>query len=167
MARVHYWELSNYNNAVYVGKWFELDFKTYEDHLAELSDWLKEVTARFGRLAEEWIIGDVEDVPSQYVSEWSVYESFFEYQELLDNSGLDAEVFEAGIYCGIDAENIEDRYEGTFKSERDFAEHCVDSTGLLDGVPQYVANYFDYEAYGRDLVINDYTEHDGHYFRYA
>ena len=36
----------------------------------------------------------------------------------------------------------------------DVAYQVVNDCGLLDGVPEEVKIYFDYEAYGRDLDIN-------------
>lgn len=36
----------------------------------------------------------------------------------------------------------------------DVAYQAVNESGLLDGVPEQVKMYFDYEAYGRDMDIN-------------
>lgn len=36
----------------------------------------------------------------------------------------------------------------------DVAYQVVNDCGLLDGVPEEVKIYFDYEAYGRDMEIN-------------
>ena len=36
----------------------------------------------------------------------------------------------------------------------DVACQAVNESGLLDGVPEQVKMYFDYEAYGRDMDIN-------------
>jgi len=36
------------------------------------------------------------------------------------------------------------------------AEEIIYEGGYLQGVPDVVANYFDYEAFGRDLDINDH-----------
>lgn len=38
-------------------------------------------------------------------------------------------------------------------SMEDVAYQVVEESGLLDGVPEKVARYFNYEAYGRDLEI--------------
>ena len=39
-------------------------------------------------------------------------------------------------------------------SMEDVAYEIVQESGLLDGVPESVAVYFDYEAYGRDLELD-------------
>ena len=36
---------------------------------------------------------------------------------------------------------------------------------MLIGAPEILENYFDYEAFARDLMIDGYSEYDGHYFR--
>jgi len=46
----------------------------------------------------------------------------------------------------------------------EFAEELADSIGLLDEVPDNLKRYFDMESFARDLMINDYNEHNGHYF---
>jgi len=35
----------------------------------------------------------------------------------------------------------------------DVAEQVVEQCGYLDEMPEHLRNYFDYEAYGRDLEI--------------
>jgi len=68
-------------------------------------------------------------------------------------------------------DQFEECYEGQFNSRTEFAEHYLDSTGLLDpkqyeGISgaEYLIRYFDLDSFGRDLM-NDYWETDGHYFR--
>ena len=39
------------------------------------------------------------------------------------------------------------------KDMEDVAIQIVEETGMLNGVPETLAMYFDYEAYGRDLDI--------------
>jgi antirestriction protein len=65
---------------------------------------------------------------------------------------------------------FEESYQGQFGSRTEFAEHYLDSTGLLDpkqyeGVlgANLLLRYFDIDSFGRDLM-NDYWETDGHYF---
>ena len=207
MSKVHYWELSNYNNGVLVGRWFDLDNVTESEHQDEVQEWLDELseetrgsleisiedleceleedeehhkltpaerTSKIMRVAakkaellhfcdyEEVILGDVEDVPSEYVGEWSIDSEFFELQEALENSHLDEEVFKAGIACGIPIESIEDAYHGNYGSDEELAEEYIDS-GCMGDIPDHLANYIDTERLGNDLA-HDFIEHDGHYF---
>ncbi|EIF0351138.1 antirestriction protein ArdA, partial [Salmonella enterica] len=41
----------------------------------------------------------------------------------------------------------------------------VNDTGLLTGISEEIARYFDYEAYARDLFLDSFTFIDGHVFR--
>jgi antirestriction protein len=54
---------------------------------------------------------------------------------------------------------------GQWDSEKDFAEHIVDECYNLDDMMGSLASYFDYEAYARDLFIDDYYFTDGYVFR--
>lgn len=163
-AQVHYWELSNYNNGVLVGRWFTLDGLTAQEHQDERSDWLESLPEdASGYQPEEWILGDAEGVPTEYVNEYGISAEFFELQEAIDNSHLDAEIFTAGIACGIPIESIEDAYYGSYSSYEELAEEYADGTGMIAEVPESLRFYFDMEAFGRDLAM-DFLEHDSHYF---
>ncbi|MCI4668194.1 MAG: antirestriction protein ArdA [Bacteroidia bacterium] len=39
-------------------------------------------------------------------------------------------------------------------SAEDYAREEIDSSGLLDALPQYLQYYFDYKSYSRDLVLS-------------
>ena len=46
----------------------------------------------------------------------------------------------------------------------DVAYYYMEETGMLKNVPSIIANYFDYEALGRDMDIEGtYLEGDGYY----
>lgn len=60
--------------------------------------------------------------------------------------------------------DAEDAYCGRFDSEEQYAEDLVDNCGLLDGMPENLRGYFDYEAFARDLFINDVVLEQGHVF---
>lgn len=161
--RVHYWELSHYNNGQLRGKWFDLDDKTEEEHSLERQEWLDTLTEESGELCEEWIIGDTDGIPSHYVGTWDIGGDFFELMELASASYLDLEVFLIGASLGITIDSIEDAYYGQYDSDTELAYDYVDSTGMLSDVPESIQNYFDFEAFGRDLAM-DFIEEDGHYF---
>lgn len=164
MARVHYWELSNYNNGTLIGKWFDLDGYTHDEHRTEVKEWLAELTEKTGALCEEWIVGDYEEIPENFVGTYSLDSDFFDYMEALNDSGLDPEVFEAGAYLDIPYSEIAENYEGYHKSDSDFAYELVESIGFLSDVPENIKQYFDYDKFATDLMCSDYTEHNGHYF---
>ena len=40
----------------------------------------------------------------------------------------------------------------------------MDITGEINEIPKHLQYYFDYESYGRDLLIDEYWEQDGYIF---
>ena len=72
-----------------------------------------------------------------------------------------------GILCLLFSifDNFREAYQGKWDSEKDFAEFIVDECGMLHGTPDFVKNYFDYEAFARDLFIDDYYFDSGFVFR--
>jgi antirestriction protein len=74
-------------------------------------------------------------------------------------------------YCEIlvwndpKVEEAEEDYLGEFRNATELAEHLVDSTGILSNAPTALVAYFDYEAYGRDIMLGgDAWEHNGFFF---
>lgn len=55
--------------------------------------------------------------------------------------------------------------QGEYESNRQVGEDYVDNLGGVDQLGDNAQNYFDYEAFGRDLFISDYFEEDGYVFR--
>ena len=88
-------------------------------------------------------------------------------QELEAHIGADAmKVWDA--FCdyfgeGNTPDNCIDAYHGQWESELDYAYDYVESCGMLDGVADFAKTYFDYEAFARDMFINDVTMTDGGY----
>ena len=63
-----------------------------------------------------------------------------------------------------DARGFEDSYAGEWHNDLALAEDYVESTGMINQVPEKLRYYFDTEAFARDLMM-DYSELGGHYFR--
>jgi len=160
MANITYYELGNYNGGKLLPKTFELNGLTYDEHLSEITEWLEELTKKTGELCEEWIVCDYEDVPSNFVGEWSIDPSYFDVMEAVESSYLDEEAFLAGVSLGIPIESIEGLYHGHYDSETELAEEHVEACGEL---PEWAETYFDYYSFGVALAM-DYSEEDGHYF---
>ena len=71
------------------------------------------------------------------------------------------------ILCWNDpkVEEAEEDYLGQFKNSTELAEHLVDEHGILANAPTSLVAYFDYEAYGRDIMLGgDAWEHNGFFF---
>ena len=71
------------------------------------------------------------------------------------------------ILCWNDpkVEEAEEDYIGEFRNATELAEHLVDEHGILANAPTSLVAYFDYEAYGRDIMLGgDAWEHNGFFF---
>jgi len=156
--------LSDYNAGRIIFRTFDLSSMDQDEYLAAVGDWLEGITKRRGdgELREEWNVADIEDIPRSLVGEYDLSHDFWEYKEAVENSHLDAEVFQAAVDAGIDVGSVDDCYAGQWSTDREFAENFFDDVHGHD-VPEFMQNYIDYEAFTRDLMY-DITECDGHYF---
>jgi antirestriction protein len=159
---VHYWELSSYNNGSALGRFFGLDGKSLEEHNAEIQKWLEDLSEITGGLCEEWILGDAEGVPSKYVNEYSISNEFFELSELMEESHLTKEVFEAGIACGIDIEHIEEAFVGEYDNDEDFAFEMAEAHGFEE-TNTWPQSCIDWKQASYELMF-DYSSDNGCYF---
>ncbi|MBS7457712.1 antirestriction protein ArdA [Coralloluteibacterium stylophorae] len=117
--------------------------------------------------AEEWAVHDYDDLPASW-GEHPDLDKLLAYVEAVeDMDESDREAFDAWIdnYSGSDPDDTEkfrEEYQGCFNTLTDYAEHIVEELGLLVGVPDRIANYFDYESFGRDLRLGgDVWTHEG------
>ena len=55
--------------------------------------------------------------------------------------------------------DFEERYCGEWSDFEEYARQLADNIGLLDGVPEEIARYFDWQAWSRDLAF-DYSTYD-------
>jgi len=158
--------LSAYNNGFLHGSW--IDASEGIEHVREC---IKEIlkSSPVAEECEEWAIHDYQGFGNYKVNEYHDLEELCEVAELLKECDkFPAEV----VSCLIDdygiegaKEKMEYDYIGEFDSSSDLAYHCIEETGLLDGVHKSVAMYFDYESFGRDLHLNgDVITFSPHYF---
>ena len=163
--RIAYNELANYNNGDLVYKWFDLDGVSKEEHYQELSDWLGSLAPVHGCPCEEWCVGDVEGVPRDLVGDFGIDDKFFEMMEAVDASCLDLEVFQAGIDCGLEVSEVEDRYAGSHDTDEEFAQEFAASTGALTNLSEtsWPNACIDWEWAARELMY-DYVDSGTHYF---
>ena len=96
-----------------------------------------------------------EEKPEVFFVDWSAPEYL---EGLITEYGLKPDFYE-------EAEKIQNSYFGTFESLEDFGEAVANERELLSNIPNTVAMYFDYEAYGRDLLLNsEIVQYEDDYF---
>jgi len=92
------------------------------------------------------------------------FDRILEFAELSDDMRDAFEAF-SDAFCNDCIESFRERYMGKWDSEKEFAEHIVDECYNLESMMGHLASYFDYDAYARELFIDDYYFTDGYVFR--
>ena len=107
----------------------------------------------------ELMAQDYEGFPRQWYNEGFMSEDDFdhilEYSDMCDKHGQEAVDDYMEFYDELD--NFEEAYCGEWDSEEDFARHIVEECYDLERSMGDLAGYFDYEAFGRELFMYDYS----------
>ena len=152
-----------YNEGSLCGLWIDLSsFSDYDEFI----NFCKAIHA--DEYDPELMAQDYEGFPRQWYNEGFMSEEDFdnirEYTELCDKHGNDAVDDYMEFEDSLD--NFEEAYCGEWDSEEDFARHIVEECYNLEKMMGSLANYFDYEAFGRELFNWDYNMGaNGHVFR--
>lgn len=151
--------LASYNNGKLYGKWIDAN-QDVDALQVEISALLKASPELF---AEEWAVHDYEGFGEIHLSEWPDLARVSALAGLLEEHG---EAFSLW-YCNQDSNNIDvdqledifqEQNNGIFESKEAFADYILESTGMLDALPEWAKMYFNYEAYARDLELSgDYS----------
>lgn len=155
MLRIYLTNLGKYNEGTLQGEWLELPCTDEE---------LDAVKERIGinEQYEEWFITDYEtDIEGVEVREYSNIDELNELAEQLEELEEDGKkAIQAMLLDGYTFnEALEKVSNGEYTiyydcdSMTDVAYEVVEQGCYLDKVPETVARYFDYEAFGRDLGI--------------
>lgn len=155
MINIYLTNLGKYNEGELVGGWVKLPATEEE---------LEVVFERIGinEEYEEYFITDYEcDIDGLEIGEYDSIDDLNELAETLENMDeSELEVVGVMLKDGCDFnEAIEMTENGDYRiyyncnDMTDVAYQVVEECGYLNGAPDTVARYFDYEAYGRDLDI--------------
>ncbi|KZM68851.1 antirestriction protein ArdA [Nocardia terpenica] len=176
-ASIYVASLTDYNAGRLHGEWLDvLDFIDGADLLAAVDRMLRKspTARREGAVAEEWAIHDYDGFGGFEVSAWARFDDVFDLAKTLDElEKLDeAEAFTVFIQeiRGLDefdgltdaVAGFRDAYVGAM-SPADYAYDVMEDA--LSQVDDTIRMYFDFEAYGRDLVTGgDMTYAEGFLF---
>ena len=154
---------AKYNDGSLFGKWMDLsdysdknDFyeacaelhKDEEDPELMFQDW-ENIPDRF--IGESWISEKVWDIINADIQNWDAFEVFMDFY-----SGNYEEISDL-------VSKFDDRYQGEWDSEEDFAEQLFDECYAHD-IPENLRYYIDYEKFARDLFMGDYYYENGFVF---
>ena len=169
---IGYWGSYNECNERALGsKWLNLeDYSDWDEIVEELEKQGFELDG----IDEELFIQDIEGIDSSgtnwdYVNPQTLFETLKE-SEILDNS-YKYEIFEA--YVEVRSfrcwEELVEKYGSSWDDDinlyknmdfKDLAYHMIHEVCCYE-IPEWLENYVDYEAYGRDLSFDGYEEYSG------
>ena len=160
--------LGKYNEGELVGEWVK--FPTTSEELQKVFERIGIGSKDdFGNPYEEWFISDYDC----YVD--GLYEKLGEYENLDELNYLASKLDELDDhdYNHLQAAMQVSNYTGSIKdvinlidnldkyeiypgveSNADLGHYYIEELGMME-VPDYLADYIDYEAYGRDVAINE------------
>ena len=142
-----------YNTGNFRGMWVDLStFDSYEDFL----NFCKAIHA--DEEDPELMYQDFANMPDCFYRESMGEEEFnnlLKYCDLCDEYNVFAVDDFLKFYKPEYLDMMPDAYEGVYCSREEFAEEKADEDFNLPNMGE-IAQYFDYNAYARDLFINDY-----------
>ncbi len=143
--------LASYNSGVLHGAWIDASQEPEEIH-AEIAKILRS-SREPG--AEEFAIHDHDGFLGINIGEYESIDSIVRHAAFVAQHGeLGAKVVE---YIGSldDAEaSLDENYQGAFDTLADWASNTLEETGELEGLPERLRSYFDYEAFGKDAEMS-------------
>ena len=95
----------------------------------------------------------------EHLQDESLFEALSDYN---GNYGLD--VLNAGSYCGVPVDDIDEAYSGQYDSDENFAEDTAEQLGYINNNISWPYTCIDWEQAAKELMY-DYSEEGGHYFR--
>ena len=143
-----------YNSGNLSGMW--VDLSTFDDY-EEFINFCKAIHA--DEEDPELMYQDYENMPGSLYHESMGEEGFnkiAEYCELCDDYSVEAVDDFLEWYSPDDLDMMHDSYAGVYDSEEDFAREIVNGCYDLEKMMGNLADYFDYEAFARDLFFSDY-----------
>lgn len=162
MLRIYLTNLGKYNEGQLIGEWVELPCTDDELEAVKTRIGISEEPDENGNYYEEWFITDYEsDIPGVTVGEYDNLDELNEFAEKLDD--LDESQKQAIQAFLEDGNTFDEALEGVQDGNytiysgcddmEDVAMEIVEECGYLNDIPEMVARYFNYKAFGRDLNI--------------
>ena len=162
MIRIYLTNLGKYNEGILLGEW--VDLPVSHDELMKVFDRIKichdkvDYSDKYGNPYEEWFITDYEtDVDGIKIGEYDSLDNLNKLAETLEDlNDNDREIVEALLSEGYSLDDAIDKEDDCIvysdcNDMEDVARQYIEETGLLNSVPENLRDYFDFEAYGRDM----------------
>jgi antirestriction protein len=146
--KIYVASLADYNNGTLYGKWIDAD-QSGDAIQDEVNAMLK---ASSIPNCEEWAIHAHEGFDDIVINEYDSFEKVSKLAELLAAHGKAYSAWYNNDGNREDLEDLEEKFNecfiGEYESLADYAEQFTAESG--QEIPEYLANYIDYEAMGKD-----------------
>lgn len=155
--RIYVGTYAKYNAGSIKGAWLSLDGHDKESFLAACAELHKDESD------PELMFQDFEGFPKSYYSESSIPDELFAWLELDEEDRELLAVYREHVDQDAEIEAARDAFMGKADSEADWAQQWLEDTGGLEGVPEHLRNYIDFEAYARDARLGGdvvFARHD-------
>lgn len=158
-SRIYVGTYGKYNSGSLYGAWLDLaDYSGKEEFYDACAELHK------GEHDPEYMFQDWEGIPERFISESGLSPDYWEYRDMVEDSYLDADVWEAAEDAEIAPNDVEEAYSGRYSTDEDFAYDMAEQLGELNESAGWPHSCIDWERAARDLMW-DYTESNHHYFR--
>lgn len=148
--RVYVGTYAKYNSGSIAGAWLDLeDYSDKEEFHAACKELHKD------EADPEFMFQDWEGIPEGMVSESHIDEEVFELAALDDGELTMFTVYRSDVDRSGTIEQAREAYRGTYSSPADYAEDFYEETGGLEGMPEHLRSYIDWERVANDM------RHDG------
>ena len=143
-----------YNSGNFNGMWVNVStFDSYDDFKTFC------LAIHADEEEPELMYQDGENIPDSLCSESMGEEEFnnlLKYCELCDEYSVSAVDDFLEWFSPEDFDRMDDSYMGVYDSKEDFAREIVNDCYDIEKMMGSLADYFDYEAFARDLFMGDY-----------
>lgn len=163
--------LGKYNEGELTGEWVK--FPTTPERLKEVFERIGIGAAdEFGNVYEEWFITDYDCYVDGLYDMLGEYENLDELNYLASKleelSGSEFEHFQAAMQVSDYTHSLKDLINLTDNLDKydvypgiedygDLGRYYIEELGSME-VPEYLRNYIDYEAYGRDIALDEISD---------
>lgn len=153
--------LSDYNNGLLIGQWYDIEkYDSYNDILADFIIYLNTLNQIDPtNFREEWDVHDTAGLGNHYYSD----DIDMIIKALKEDISIDAFISYLDRFGSGSIDDFNDKYLGEWGSIKEYAEDYIESTGLLESIPETLRYYFDYGAYARDLEYSGDVSFDNGY----
>lgn len=170
-ARVYVGTYHKYNSGSIYGEWLDIfDYDNREEFFSACRELHND------EQDPEFMFQDYENIPKSLISEGWMSQNFYEVMEALNDMDFDKLkpflIWLDNFGYDLSKDDVEDindlitsfeqDYRGEYSSEVDFARELAEQQG--DQLSGFLARYFDYEAYARDLFIDGFWSSEGYVF---